>query len=103
MARTTEHQLRGVLSVLQSLPAERAIELRFERLIEQPLQEVARLRAWLDPASIAAETIPATSRLRADIDPQRAAHPQEQYAPEVQAAVARRLQPLRVALGYARD
>jgi hypothetical protein len=103
MARTTEHQIRGARAVLQSLPAGRVLELRFEHLVDHPQRELERLRGWLDPADRTAGTDGAVSRLAGEIDPRRASHPQQQFAPEVQSAVAAHLLALRTELGYCND
>jgi len=96
MAATTLHQLDTGLAWTRRLPAHRSLELRFEDVLDDPLAELARLRAWLDTDA----AMPALPRIVGAIDRDRAGQPQVTYSPEEEAEVGALLAPLRRRLGY---
>jgi hypothetical protein len=123
MAWTTWHQIDAARTFSTGLPADRYLEVRFERLVAAPEEESRRVGSWLgefqastDPSRAGWQALldrvlrflerarrtddPAHVRLAAAVDPGRAATEDAAYPPEVRSRVSEILAPLRHELGY---
>lgn len=100
MAVTTLHQVGTALDWTRRLPAQRLLEIRFEDTLRDPAGVLGRLRHWLEAGGARAAGPSREPRILSAIDPGRAAHPAEAHPPEVAAAVAGLLAPLRRRLQY---
>jgi len=93
MARTTIHQLSLIKEFLDSVPTDRQYLARFEDVLENPAEEVARLCNWLGRPRQA-------FRLEGFIDPERARRPSIRYSSDCEGHVAAILASTRELLGY---
>lgn len=93
MAYTTRHQIESARSFAQKHLKERYTEIRFEDLINAPLDTGQTLAQWLDVA-------PQTDTLSRVIDPKRAAQPKKTYDAKTARRTAIALHGLRAALNY---
>jgi len=93
MAYTTVHQLHLVNDYLSNLPKDSYKELKFERIVEIPGDEIEQLCAWLKVKRV-------DFQLESTIDLNRAQQPKTNYPEDIVERVRAILEEIRVSLGY---
>jgi hypothetical protein len=93
MAYNVRHQVETVLAHSRSSLKGRYLEVRFEDVLEKPMDVLELFSSWLDTTSV-------DHKVRDSVDINRARHPTMTYPAQVVEKVAQILAPLRNELNY---